>query len=38
MQNNEAIQGAAQIINAFDGFVTDGGTVADTLGLRNLGP
>ncbi len=38
LQSNEVTQGAAQINNAFGGFVTAGGTGANTLGLRNLGP
>lgn len=38
LQSSEVTQGAAQINNAFGGFVTDGGTGANTLGLRNLGP
>jgi len=38
LQSNEVTQGAAQINNFFGGFVTAGGTGANTLGLRNLGP
>lgn len=38
LQSNEVTQGAAQINNFYGGFVTAGGTGANTLGLRNLGP
>lgn len=38
LQSTEVTQGAAQINNYFGGFVTDGGTGANTLGLRGLGP
>jgi outer membrane cobalamin receptor len=38
LQSSGVTQGAAQINNAFGGFVTEGGTGANTLGLRNLGP
>lgn len=38
LQSNEVTQGASQINNFFGGFVTAGGTGANTLGLRNLGP
>ncbi|MXP13411.1 TonB-dependent receptor [Altererythrobacter confluentis] len=38
LQSNAVTQGAGQINNAYGGFVTDGGTGANTLGLRGLGP
>lgn len=38
LQSTAVTQGAGQINNAFGGFVTDGGTGANTLGLRGLGP
>lgn len=38
LQSTAATAGAQQINNYFSGFVTDGGTGANTLGLRNLGP
>lgn len=38
LQGNAVTQGAGQINNYFAGFVVDGGTGANTLGLRNLGP
>ena len=38
LQSNAVTQGAGQINNFYGGFVTDGGTGANTLGLRNLGP
>lgn len=38
LQSTEVTQGSAQINNYFGGFVTDGGTGANTLGLRGLGP
>ena len=38
LQSNAVAQGAGQINNAYGGFVTDGGTGANTLGLRGLGP
>ncbi len=38
LQSTEVTQGAAQINNYYGGFVTDGGTGANTLGLRGLGP
>ncbi|MFC4292118.1 TonB-dependent receptor plug domain-containing protein [Sphingorhabdus arenilitoris] len=38
LQSGAVTQGAGQINNAFGGFVTDGGTGANTLGLRGLGP
>ena len=38
LQSNAVTAGAGQINNYFAGFVTDGGTGANTLGLRNLGP
>jgi outer membrane receptor protein involved in Fe transport len=38
MQSNAVTQGSGQINNYFGGFVTDGGTGANTLGLRGLGP
>ncbi|NJM49952.1 MAG: TonB-dependent receptor [Sphingomonadales bacterium] len=38
LQSAAVTQGAGQINNAFGGFVTDGGTGANTLGLRGLGP
>lgn len=38
LQSNAVTQGSGQINNFYGGFVTDGGTGANTLGLRNLGP
>ena len=38
LQSNAVTQGAGQINNYYSGFVVDGGTGANTLGLRNLGP
>ena len=38
LQGAAVTAGAAQINNFFGGFVTAGGTGANTLGLRNLGP
>jgi iron complex outermembrane recepter protein len=38
LQSNAITQGTSQINNAYGGFVTDGGTGANTLGLRGLGP
>ncbi|WP_300974752.1 TonB-dependent receptor [Sphingomonas sp. LHG3406-1] len=38
LQSGAVTQGASQINNAYGGFVTDGGTGANTLGLRGLGP
>lgn len=38
LQSAAVTQGSGQINNYFGGFVTDGGTGANTLGLRNLGP
>jgi len=38
LQSNAITQGAAQINNYYGGYVTDGGTGANTLGLRGLGP
>ena len=38
LQSNAVTQGTGQINNAYGGFVTDGGTGANTLGLRGLGP
>ncbi|WP_344706616.1 TonB-dependent receptor domain-containing protein [Sphingomonas swuensis] len=38
LQSAAVTQGASQINNAYGGFVTDGGTGANTLGLRGLGP
>ncbi|MXO84632.1 TonB-dependent receptor [Altererythrobacter aurantiacus] len=38
LQSNAVTQGAGQINNYYAGFVTDGGTGANTLGLRGLGP
>lgn len=37
LQSTAITNGAAQINNAFGGFVTDGGPGANTLSLRNLG-
>jgi outer membrane receptor protein involved in Fe transport len=37
LQNTAVTAGAAQINNAFGGFVTDGGPGANTLSLRGLG-
>lgn len=38
LQSTAVTQGSGQINNAYGGFVTDGGTGANTLGLRGLGP
>jgi outer membrane receptor protein involved in Fe transport len=38
LQSAAVTQGSGQINNYFGGFVTDGGTGANTLGLRGLGP
>lgn len=38
LQSNAVTAGAGQINNYYAGFVTDGGTGANTLGLRGLGP
>ncbi len=38
LQSTAVTQGSAQINNYYGGFVTDGGTGANTLGLRGLGP
>ncbi|WP_324828257.1 TonB-dependent receptor domain-containing protein [Qipengyuania zhejiangensis] len=38
LQGNAVTAGSQQINNYFAGFVTDGGTGANTLSLRNLGP
>lgn len=38
LQSNAVTAGAAQINNYYSGFVVDGGTGANTVGLRNLGP
>ena len=38
LQSSEVTAGAGQINNFYGGFVTAGGTGANTLGLRNLGP
>jgi outer membrane receptor protein involved in Fe transport len=38
LQSGAVTQGAGQINNFYGGFVTDGGTGANTLGLRGLGP
>jgi iron complex outermembrane recepter protein len=38
LQSNAVTQGSGQINNFYGGFVTDGGTGANTLGLRGLGP
>ena len=38
LQSSAVTAGAGQINNFFGGFVTAGGTGANTLGLRNLGP
>jgi outer membrane receptor protein involved in Fe transport len=38
LQSNAVTAGSGQINNYYAGFVTDGGTGANTLGLRNLGP
>lgn len=38
LQSTAITQGSGQINNFFGGFVTDGGTGANTLGLRGLGP
>ena len=38
LQSTAVTAGAGQINNFFGGFVTAGGTGANTLGLRNLGP
>lgn len=37
LQSNAITQGSSQINNTYGGFVTDGGTGANTLGLRGLG-
>lgn len=38
LQSTAVTAGSSQINNAYGGFVTDGGTGANTLGLRGLGP
>lgn len=38
LQSSAVTNGTGQINNFFGGFVTDGGTGANTLGLRGLGP
>lgn len=38
LQSNTVTGGAAQINNAFGGFVTDGGPGANTVGLRGFNP
>lgn len=38
LQSNAVTAGASQINNYYAGYVTDGGTGANTLGLRGLGP
>ena len=38
LQSNAVTAGAGQINGYYAGFVTDGGTGANTLGLRGLGP
>lgn len=38
LQSTAATAGAAQINNYYGGFVVNGGTGVNTLGLRNLGP
>lgn len=38
LQSAEVTAGSGQINNYYSGFVVDGGTGANTLGLRNLGP
>ncbi len=38
LQSSAVTAGAGQINNFYGGFVTAGGTGANTLGLRNLGP
>lgn len=38
LQSAEVTAGSGQINNFYGGFVTAGGTGANTLGLRNLGP
>ncbi|VVT02104.1 TonB-dependent receptor [Sphingomonas sp. EC-HK361] len=38
LQSNAITQGASQINNYYGGFVTDGGTGANTVSLRGLGP
>ncbi|MBM0170048.1 TonB-dependent receptor domain-containing protein [Altererythrobacter sp. C41] len=38
LQSVAVTQGSGQINNFYGGFVTDGGTGANTLGLRGLGP
>ncbi|MGV2495452.1 TonB-dependent receptor plug domain-containing protein [Pelagerythrobacter aerophilus] len=38
LQSAEVTAGSGQINNYYAGFVTDGGTGANTLGLRGLGP
>jgi iron complex outermembrane receptor protein len=37
LQSNAITQGTSQINNAYGGYVTDGGTGANSLGLRGLG-
>jgi iron complex outermembrane recepter protein len=37
LQSNQVTQGSSQINNYYAGFVTDGGTGANTLSLRGLG-
>lgn len=38
LQSTEVTQGSAQINNFYGGFVVNGGTGVNTLGLRGLGP
>lgn len=38
LQSNAITQGTSQINNTYGGLVTDGGSGANTLGLRGLGP
>ncbi|MCJ8189953.1 TonB-dependent receptor plug domain-containing protein [Sphingomicrobium aestuariivivum] len=38
LQSNQVSQGSAQINNYYGGFVVDGGTGVNTIGLRGLGP
>jgi len=38
LQSSAVTAGSGQVNNFFGGFVTDGGTGANTLGLRGLGP
>jgi outer membrane receptor protein involved in Fe transport len=38
LQSTEVTAGSGQINNYYSGFVVDGGTGANTLGLRGLGP